>query len=328
MNKDKDFKFQSIFKKELSEFIIYKRSNGYKYSKPVIYRLCELDKFLLSLNNNNKIINQETVDKWLSTCNINNKETTKCKYFSVISQFCIFLRMNGYENIIQPDSNKLKFHSEFIPYIFTDDEIKRIFNELKQELDINNDLDNNSFYILICLYYCCGLRLSEALNIKLSDYNVIKKTITIVDGKNNVTRLIPLNDSLNNILLNYLKIRKSDNKYLFITNSNVQYYRSKLYEKFHSLLKKAKISVRYDGKRQRIHDFRHTFAVNALKQMQARGFDLYTSLPILSAYLGHKNIVETEYYLRLIQSEAENIPKHTSDYLKNLYNKKEVFYHE
>ena len=53
MNKDKDFKFQSIFKKELSEFIIYKRSNGYKYSKPVIYRLCELDKFLLSLNNNN-----------------------------------------------------------------------------------------------------------------------------------------------------------------------------------------------------------------------------------------------------------------------------------
>ena len=74
MNKDKDFKFQSIFKKELSEFIIYKRSNEYKYSKPVIYRLCELDKFLLSLNNNNKIINQETVDKWLSTCHIFKNE--------------------------------------------------------------------------------------------------------------------------------------------------------------------------------------------------------------------------------------------------------------
>ena len=62
--------------------------------------------------------------------------------------------------------------------------------------------------------------------------------------------------------------------------------------------------------------------------MQSKGFDLYTSLPILSVYLGHKNIVETEYYLRLIQSEAENISKHTVDYLENLYNKKEDFYHE
>ncbi len=325
---NENFKFESIFKEELSQFILYKRSNNYKYSKPIIFRLYELDRFFLSLNTSTKIINQEIVDKWLSTCNINNKEATKGKYFSVISQFCNFLRMNGYENIIQPEANKLKFHSEFIPYIFTDDEIKRIFNIIKQELNINNDLDTNSFYILICLYYCCGLRLSEALNIELKDYNISDKTITIVESKNNITRLIPLNDSLNNILLNYLNIRKSDNKYLFITNSNVQYYKGKLYEKFHKLLKKAKIPVRYDGNRQRIHDLRHTFAVNALKQMQIKGFDLYTSLPILSVYLGHKNIVETEYYLRLIQSEAENISKYTCDYLKNLYNKKEDFYYE
>ncbi len=324
--KNKTYEFKSIFKKELMDFIIYKRSNGYKYSDPISNKLFQLDEFFLSLNN--KVITQETVDKWLSNCNSNNKEVTKGHYFTAISQFCKFLRMNGYENIIQPEANKLKFHSEFIPYIFTDNEIKRIFSVIKQELNINNDLDTNSFYILICLYYCCGLRLSEALNIELKDYNISDKTITIVESKNNVTRLIPLNDSLNNILLNYLNIRKSDNKYLLITNSNVQYYKGKLYEKFHKLLKKAKIPVRYDGNRQRIHDLRHTFAVNALKQMQIKGFDLYTSLPILSVYLGHKNIVETEYYLRLIQSEAENISKHTSDYLENLYNKKEDFYHE
>ena len=114
---NENFKFESIFKEELSQFILYKRSNNYKYSKPIIFRLYELDRFFLSLNTSTKIINQEIVDKWLSTCNINNKEATKCKYFSVISQFCNFLRMNGYENIIQPEANKLKFHSEFIPYI-------------------------------------------------------------------------------------------------------------------------------------------------------------------------------------------------------------------
>ncbi len=327
MTKDKDLEFKSIFKKELSQFIIYKRSNGYKYSKPIIYRFHELDRFFLSLDNNTKFINQEIVDKWLSTCNINNKESTKGKYFSVISQFCDFLRMNGYENIIKPDTNKLKFHSDFIPYIFTDEEIKRMFKLLNDKLKINKNLDTYSFYILMCLYYCCGLRLNEALNLKISDYNTYEKTITILQSKNNITRIIPLSDSINNLIIEYLNFRKSNNEYLFITDNNVKYYKSKLYEKFHWLLKNAKIPVRYDGKRQRIHDLRHTYAVNSLKQMQKRGFDLYTSLPILSVYLGHKNITETEYYLRLIESEAENISKITSNYLKNIYNK-ETFYHE
>ena len=45
---------------------------------------------------------------------------------------------------------------------------------------------------------------------------------------------------------------------------------------------------------------RHAFCVHTLEQMQAKGFDLYTSLPLLSVYLGHKHITETEYYLRLV----------------------------
>lgn len=46
---------------------------------------------------------------------------------------------------------------------------------------------------------------------------------------------------------------------------------------------------------------RHTFCVRALEQMQEKGFDLYTSLPLLSTYLGHKHITETEYYLRMME---------------------------
>ena len=63
-----------------------------------------------------------------------------------------------------------------------------------------------------------------------------------------------------------------------------------LYEMYHQLLKDAHIPIRYDGKRQRIHDLRHLFAIKSLKQMEDKGFDLYTSLPILSVYLGHKHI--------------------------------------
>lgn len=62
--------------------------------------------------------------------------------------------------------------------------------------------------------------------------------------------------------------------------------------------------------------------------MEDRGFDLYTSLPILSVYLGHKHITETEYYLRLIKNEEATITKKTSEYLQRLYKQKEEYYEE
>ena len=97
---------------------------------------------------------------------------------------------------------------------------------------------------------------------------------------------------------------------------------------YHQLLKDAHIPTRYDGKRQRIHDLRHLFAIKSLKQMEDKGFDLYIYLPILSVYLGHKHITETEYYLRLIKNEEATITKKTSEYLQRLYKQKEEYYEE
>ena len=44
---------------------------------------------------------------------------------------------------------------------------------------------------------------------------------------------------------------------------------------------------------------RHTFAVTSLAQMAEAGVDLYSTLPILSAYLGHKSLNSTDNYVRL-----------------------------
>lgn len=320
--------FKSKFKKELSDFIVYKRSNGYKYGKNACYHLIKLDNYFLSLKDESLVINQDIIDGWIKQCNENNKSTTKARYYSIISTFCYYLRINGYENIIQPESNNIKFKSKFIPYIFTDEEIKKIFNNIQKKIKDNNNIENEVFYILISLYYCCGLRRTEALDLTINDYDSQNKTLTILDGKNNVSRIIPLNNSLNDLISKYLEHKTFNTDYLFITKNGFKYERHKLYEEFHKVLKEEKIPVRYDGKRQRIHDLRHTFAVNALRQMQEKGFDLYTSLPVLSVYLGHKNITETEYYLRLIQKDAENVSVISNEYLTSLYNQKEEFYNE
>lgn len=115
--------FKSLFKKELENFIKFKRSNGYVYGDPICYRLKELDTFLLSLNQSKPYIDQEVYDLWITQCKA-PKESTKAKYRGAIITFCEYLRMTGHENIIQPDIPKSFIHQDYIPYIFSDEEIQ------------------------------------------------------------------------------------------------------------------------------------------------------------------------------------------------------------
>lgn len=319
--------FKSLFKKELENFIKFKRSNGYVYGDPICYRLKELDTFLLSLNQSKPYIDQEVYDLWITQCKA-PKESTKAKYSGAIITFCEYLRMTGHENIIQPDIPKSFIHQDYIPYIFSDEEIQQMFTTLINKVRDTDDWNMKTFYSLFCLYYGCGLRKSEALNLKIKDVSYSEKSITILDGKNKISRIIPLSESNFKQLSHYISMNKYDNKESYIfTDINGKHFKDRiLYEMYHQLLKDAHIPIRYDGKRQRIHDLRHLFAIKSLKQMEDKGFDLYTSLPILSVYLGHKHITETEYYLRLIKNEEATVTKKTSEYLQKLYKQKDEYY--
>ena len=55
------------------------------------------------------------------------------------------------------------------------------------------------------------------------------------------------------------------------------------------------------GKLPRIHDFRHSFAVNALLRWYRAGADVEAKLPLLATYLGHGSAVSTHYYLHFIE---------------------------
>jgi integrase len=53
------------------------------------------------------------------------------------------------------------------------------------------------------------------------------------------------------------------------------------------------------GRPPRLHDLRHSAAVNALQRWYAQGADVQAKLPHLATYLGHVNIASTHYYLKL-----------------------------
>ena len=317
--------FTSIFKEDLKNCILFKRSNGYKYGKVTCAELLRIDRFFNEINLKEKKIDQNIIDSWLQKCSATNKKSTQSRYFSIISCFCEYLRMTSHENIIQPEAHNLRYHSDFIPYIFNQSEINRLFNIAKDNSSI--DINYKTFYVMLCLYYCCGLRFSELHNLQVKDYLEDKQKIIISESKNMITREIPLSSSTYNILSNYIKNNNYSNSedYVFVNNRNKRISEYMVRKYYKELLEKAIIPVRYDGKRQRIHDLRHTFAVNSLKQMERKGVDLYTSTSVLSVYLGHKSITETEYYLRLVQDEAKECQEQVKKYTKKLYESKVIY---
>ena len=69
----------------------------------------------------------------------------------------------------------------------------------------------------------------------------------------------------------------------------------------------------------RTHSIRHSYAVRILKKMQEEGMDVYCSLPLLAAYLGHSDIKSTEYYLRLTGQEYSVISEAMAAYNEMIF---------
>ena len=78
---------------------------------------------------------------------------------------------------------------------------------------------------------------------------------------------------------------------------------------FRRFLWQARIPHGGRGHGPRVHDLRHTMAVNNLRLWFAAGEDAGALLPVLQAYMGHSSIADTGYYLRLT---AESYPHITA----------------
>ncbi len=221
----------------------------------------------------------------------------------------LFLNLRGIPAYIYP-KELVKTTDDFVPYIFTKDEISRILQEA-DAIGPNKNKFVNTPYIypaVIRVLYGCGLRVSEALALKCEHVDLDNGILIIMNGKNHGSRLVPLSESLRGYLSMYdSKVERADNPYFFPALRNERYSPATILTQFRRLEEKAGISQLSNGKYPRVHDLRHTFSVHALEQMIHKRMDPYCSLPILSTYLGHKGIESTEKYLRLTKQYFINI---------------------
>jgi integrase len=193
-----------------------------------------------------------------------------------------------------------KFHSNhYVPHIYTRDERKKFLQAVDnypvRNCSNRHIMDPVFFRIIIGT----GCRLSEVLHLKISDYDRSAGAIRVMHSKNYRSRIVPLCDSLNKRVCEYIDTfhaGSDEDTYLF-PGKNGSLSTTAAYIHFRDYLFLAGIPHTGDG--PRIHDFRHTLAVENLRRWSQQRKDLTILLPYLAAYMGHVDTSATQYYLRL-----------------------------
>jgi len=214
----------------------------------------------------------------------------------------------------------------FTPHIYTQKELDNIF-EACDNLECNY-IGRDSLYIvmpaLVRFLFGTGVRIGEALDLKVNDINLAHNYLALRDTKNGKERLLPFSESLAMVLKQYLKHRDRVNplkqKIFFFTTARGRKCNSQqIYKVFRKVLDDAGIPFKGGHYGPRVHDLRHTFAVKSLVNMIANGTDVYCSLPVLSTYLGHQSLEATNQYVRLTAEHHPGLIQNIEDVFINVF---------
>lgn len=159
--------------------------------------------------------------------------------------------------------------------------------------------------LAIVLMYTAGLRRGEAARLRMEDVDAERGILRIGESKFHKSRWVPLSPSAARELRAYLRIRAG---FVHRTAHNTMLLCSCAARGYtvESLGNAVRDVMRHSGiwanapRVPRVHDFRHAFAVAALRRWYEEGRDVQSELPKLSMYMGHVSIASTTYYLRFM----------------------------
>lgn len=183
----------------------------------------------------------------------------------------------------------------YLPDTLSEEDINRIITCI----DNSTDIGKRNKCILEVLYGC-GLRVSELIDLKISNIN-FKESYIMVEGKGEKTRLVPLANTTAEFIRSYIhtvrnktKINKKYEDTLFINSRGTNMSRVIVFIIIKELTQKAGISKSISP-----HTFRHSFATHLLQN----GADLR----FIQEMLGHSSITTTQVYTHLKTEELRDV---------------------
>jgi integrase len=252
-------------------------------------------------------LNASCFERWLASFQDRHPNTRR-KWYQIVRHFCLYRRRDEPGCFLPSADGAAKRQPYVTPVIVEPGQIARML-VLASKLPRTSasPLRSPALRLAIVLLYTCGLRLGELLRLTIGDVGEQGTVLRIGESKFHKSRLVPLSVSATRELQSYLRQRRK----AFAANPGTPLLCNRhgghLHPYSHPGLQRAinlifeSAGVRDErGRRARVHDLRHTFAVQALVRWYRNGANLQTSLPKLALFMGHVSIESSAYYLHWV----------------------------
>jgi integrase/recombinase XerD len=252
-------------------------------------------------------LDADLFDRWCRSIS-SLKAVTRRAHQRVVRNACLY-RQRTEPNCFVPDITRFpRAQPHPAPFIFTSEQVAQLLEMAAQRKPTNNSpLIQAVSRLALVLLFTAGLRRGEVTRLTLADVDASTAVLQIRQSKFHKSRAVPLSPDGARELQEYLRLRlawpfdTSPSSALLFNTSRGQrgYTGGGLAQLIHSLFVQADIRD-VEGRPPRVHDLRHTFAIQALLRWYREGADVQSNLPKLALYMGHVSIVSTAYYLRWI----------------------------
>lgn len=280
-----DFSLYLKLERSFSENTI----NSYKSDIIQLFDFCS-SKDIHSVTN----ISQEILEEYLVDIQSNSiSKRSQARKISSIKALFHFLEIEGIIEVNPCDKIDTPKISRNIPDVLSLEEVERILHSI----DLSKPFGHRNRAMIETLY-SCGLRVSELINLKISNL-YLKDGFIKVEGKGSKQRLVPIGEIAINQIVNYYNIRKKGKvskeaeDILFLNRSGKKLTREMVFIIIKSLAQEAGIEKNISP-----HTFRHSFASHLIEN----GADLRA----VQEMLGHESILTTEIYTHIDQSKWQN----------------------
>jgi integrase/recombinase XerD len=294
--------FSSPLARQIEEFLAYKRGAGRYLNRREDLRLRSFDRFVVEQSDGRRSLDvQDLVARWLSRSEGRKTRTVETE-LTLMRQFAHFLHRQDPARVVFDAERlpRLFGRPRFRPYIFSVDEIRLLLRETRTMRP--PPFRALTFRTLLLVMFCTGLRPGEAVRLTLADTDLRTRTFFIRKSKGK-SRWVPFHDALACRLREYVEVRgtispATPDARLFVQPRGRPYSAQLSSWILRHLFRRAGLKPPRGRVGPRPYDLRHSFAVHCLTRWYREGVDLQARLPWLSAYMGHEDLLGTEWYLR------------------------------
>jgi len=286
----------------ISRYLAHRRALGRQYSEQE-RTLHSMRDFVVRAGESD--LNNTLFESWCKTFNSLTSNVRRARQVAV-RNFCLY-RQRTEPRCFVPDINRFaRPQPHAAPIILAPAQIGQLLELADtREPRPTSPLRPHVLRLALVLLYTAGLRRSELLRLTLSDVDPQAGVLRIRESKFHRSRWVPLSSSARKELRRYLVHRLStpfdttpSSPLLCNMHHGLRAYTGTgMRDGIVELLHEAGICD-INGRVPRIHDFRHSFAIESITRWYRQGVDVQSNLPKLALYMGHVSIVSTAYYLK------------------------------